>query len=115
MISEFLNPRRAGSTPRACRIRPSKANSPKKTVCESRSEGMRPWAASSATAMGKSKCEPDLGNQAGESETVTFLFGQRSWELSSAERIRSRDSDKARSGKPKSEYVGRPSEISTSI
>ena len=65
--------------------------------------------------MGKSKCEPDLGNHAGESETVTFLFGQRSWELSNADRIRSRDSDSDKSGKPKREYVGRPSEISTSI
>ena len=42
--------------------------------------------------MERSKLEPLLGSHAGDSETVTLLFGQRFPELLIAERIRSRDS-----------------------
>ena len=51
---------------------------------------------------------------AGDSETVTFLFGQTSFELINAARTRSRDSLSAASGNPSNEYIGRPSAISTS-
>jgi hypothetical protein len=62
----------------------------------------------------KSKLEPLLGNQAGESETVTFRLGHTSPQLTIALRTRSRDSVKAASGNPNNEYPGSPSAISTS-
>ena len=65
-------------------------------------------------AIDKSKLDPLFGNHAGESETVTFLFGHTSDELTIAARTRSRDSLRAASGKPRSEYIGIPSAISTS-
>ncbi|CAB4837863.1 unannotated protein [freshwater metagenome] len=65
-------------------------------------------------AIGKSNAEPLLGNHAGDSDTVTFLFGQTSPLFTSAARTRSFDSFKAASGNPRSMYPGKPSEISTS-
>ncbi len=64
--------------------------------------------------MDKSKLEPLLGNHAGDKETVTFLFGHVSKQFTSAARTRSRDSDSAVSGRPRSEYIGKPSAISAS-
>lgn len=75
---------------------------------------MLPFAAIKAIAIDKSKLEPLLGNQAGESETVTFLLGHVSKQLTNAALTRSRDSDKAVSGSPKSAYIGKPSAISAS-
>ena len=68
-----------------------------------------------AIAIDKSKLDPLFGSHAGESETVTFLFGHTSDELTIAALTRSRDSLSAASGNPRSEYIGRPSAISTSI
>jgi len=62
----------------------------------------------------KSKLDPLFGNQAGESETVTFRFGHTSPQLTMALRTRSRDSVSAASGRPNNEYPGSPSAISTS-
>ena len=64
--------------------------------------------------MDKSKLDPLLGNQAGERETVTFLFGHVSKQLTRAARTRSRDSESAVSGNPKSAYIGKPSAMSAS-
>ncbi|CAB4843874.1 unannotated protein [freshwater metagenome] len=50
----------------------------------------------------KSKPDPLLGSQAGESETVVFLLGHTSLQLTMAARTRSRDSDRAASGSPRS-------------
>src|SRR5699024_2981607 len=49
-------------------------------------------AASTARAVGKSKCEPDFRSEAGDMETTIFVFGHGSRELATAVRIRSRDS-----------------------
>ena len=62
----------------------------------------------------KSKLDPLFGSQAGERETVTLRLGHTSPQLTIALRTRSRDSDNAASGKPKSEYPGNPSAISIS-
>ena len=67
------------------------------------------------SAIERSKLEPLLGNQAGDIDTVTLRLGQISLQLVIAARTRSRDSCSAASGRPKSEYIGIPSEISTSI
>ncbi|CAB4599152.1 unannotated protein [freshwater metagenome] len=102
-ISEPNNDINAGRTPRASLIRPSRASSPKKTDPTTLSIGITSCAAKIATAIGKSKFEPLLGSHAGESETVTFLFGHSSRELTKAERTRSRDSINAKSGNPSNE------------
>jgi hypothetical protein len=46
--------------------------------------------------------DPLLGNQAGDNETVTFLFGHISPLFTSAARTRSLDSFRAASGNPRS-------------
>jgi hypothetical protein len=103
-----------GNTPRIERIAPSNASSPRNTVSMCDWFGIVPFAASSAIAMDKSKLDPLFGNQAGDKETVTFLLGHVSRQFTNAARTRSRDSDSAVSGKPKSAYIGRPSAISAS-
>ena len=105
----------AGRTPRTERTFPSRASSPSTTIESKGSCGRVPCAIKIASAMERSKLEPLLGNQAGESETVTFLLGQTSLQFDIAARTRSRDSCSAASGSPRSEYMGIPSEISTSI
>ncbi|MEY3803636.1 MAG: hypothetical protein RL126_780 [Actinomycetota bacterium] len=75
---------------------------------------MLPFAAIKAIAIDKSKLDPLFGSHAGESETVTFLFGQVSKQLTKAARTRSRDSDSAVSGNPRRAYTGNPSAISAS-
>ena len=75
---------------------------------------MLPFAAINAIAIDKSKLEPLFGNHAGDKETVTFLFGQVSTQFTSAARTRSRDSESAVSGRPRSAYIGKPSAISAS-
>ena len=105
----------AGRTPRTARIFPSSASSPKIVVCIKGACGRVCCAMRSASAIDKSKPEPLFGNHAGESETVTFLLGQASLLFISAARTRSRDSESAASGRPKSEKPGIPSAISTSI
>ena len=104
----------AGKTPRTDRIRPSSASSPKITTPSKGSCGSAPFAIKIASAIERSKPDPLFGSQAGESETVTFLFGQTSFELINAARTRSRDSFSAASGRPNNAYIGRPSAISTS-
>ena len=79
------------------------------------SGGSTPSATSNERAIARSKAGPLFGNQAGESETVTFLLGHFCPVLVSAARTRSRDSWSEASGRPKSEYIGIPSEISHSI
>jgi hypothetical protein len=64
--------------------------------------------------MAKSKPEPDLGNHAGERETVVFRLLHFKLELVIAVLTRSRDSFNAASGNPSSVKDGSPSEISTS-
>ena len=62
-----------------------------------------PEAANIASEIARSKEEPLLGNHAGESETVIFLFGQLRLLFRIAARIRSRDSFNVASGSPRSE------------
>jgi hypothetical protein len=75
---------------------------------------MLPLATIKAIAIDKSKLDPLLGNHAGESETVTFLFGHVSKQLTSAALTRSRDSESAVSGNPSKAYIGNPSAMSAS-
>ena len=62
-----------GSTPGTARSRPSRVSSPMNTTLSSDGSGTSPLAASSATAMARSKCGPLLGRSAGESRIVTRL------------------------------------------
>ena len=103
-----------GNTPRTDRKAPSSPSSPKNIMLVSRSSGKATLALTIAIQIAKSKLEPLLGSHAGESETVTLRCGQTSPQFTSAARIRSRDSESAVSGKPKSVYEGIPSAISTS-
>ena len=104
----------AGNAPRTARIFPSRASSPNTKTPFNGSCGIACWAIKIASAIDKSKLEPLLGSQAGESETVTLRFGQLSLVFIKAARTRSRDSLRAASGRPNSEYIGMPSAISTS-
>ena len=65
-------------------------------------------------AIDKSKLDPLFGNQAGDKETVTFLLGHVSRQLTNAALTRSRDSDSAVSGSPSNAYIGKPSAMSAS-
>ena len=104
----------AGKTPRTDRIRPSKESSPRKTMSAIFSAGTVSCADSKEIQIAKSKLDPLFGSHAGDKETVTLRFGHTSPQLTIALRTRSRDSDKAASGNPNSEYPGSPSAISTS-
>ena len=104
----------AGSTPRTERIRPSSESSPRNKSSSIFSFAILSWADSKAIQIAKSKLEPLLGNQAGESETVTLRLGHTSPQLTIALRTLSRDSVNAASGNPNNEYPGSPSAISTS-
>jgi hypothetical protein len=75
---------------------------------------MLPFAAINAMAIERSKLEPLFGSQAGDKETVTFLFGHVSKQLTNAALTRSRDSDSAASGSPNNAYIGKPSAMSAS-
>jgi hypothetical protein len=56
---------------------PSSDSSPSATVPSTSSRGMMSSAASSASAMGRSKCEPSFGRSAGERLTVIRFDRQR--------------------------------------
>ena len=90
----------AGRTPRTERILPSSESSPRNKSSAILSRGTVSCADNSAIQIAKSKLDPLFGNQAGESETVTFRLGQTSPQLTIALRTRSLDSDKAASGNP---------------
>ena len=66
----------APSPPRAGRMLPSRASSPRATTSQA-PFGISPAAASSASAMGRSYALPDLGRSAGARFTVTVLGGNR--------------------------------------
>ena len=114
MIPAFCAAINAGKTPRTDRIFPSSDSSPKKTTSAIESGATVVLADKIAIHIAKSKLDPLFGSQAGESETVTFRFGQISAQFTIAALTRSRDSESAASGRPSNEYMGKPSAISTS-
>ena len=98
----------AGSAPITGISVPSSDNSPSATVSSTSSRGITSIAARSASAIGRSKCEPSLGRSAGDRLTVIFFAGSARFSVESAARTRSRASLTALSGRPTMEKPGIP-------
>ena len=98
----------ASNTPGAGAIRPSRPSSPTATNSLSVSASTTPIAASSASAIGRSKCDPSLGRSAGERLTVIRLGGSARPIAPKAPRTRSRLSATALSARPTTMKLGRP-------
>ena len=106
-------PRASASAPRIGLISPESDSSPQITSVMSAS-GSSPSAATTATAIARSKLGPDLRSDAGARLTVTRFCGKLTPEFARAARTRSRDSRTARSGSPTTEKAGSPRRMSTS-
>ena len=90
-----------GSTPATDRSPPAKVSSPTNRLSLSAAAGIVPSAASTATAIARSKWVPRLARSAGESRIVMRLVaGQRRVLLMMAIRHRSRASLMATSARP---------------
>ena len=101
----------AGSAPITGISEPSSESSPSATWAATSSRGSTSMAASSARAIGRSKCEPSLGRSAGERLTVMRFAGSaRPIEVIAA-RTRSLASETALSGRPTRLKAGRPAAI----
>ena len=94
-------------------ISPDSDSSPQITSVMSAS-GNPPSAATTATAIARSKLGPVFRSDAGARLTVTRCCGNLTPEFASAARTRSRDSRTARSGSPTTENAGSPRRMSTS-
>ena len=100
----------AGSAPITGISMPVRESSPRATVPATSSCGSTSRAASSASAMGRSKCEPSLGMSAGERLTVIRFDGSAMESALSAAFTRSRASLTALSGRPTMAKAGMPGE-----
>ncbi len=118
--SALTSPGRAGSSgdwPVKCWITagritgtsdPSRDSSPSARVFSTSSAGMMSSAASTASAMGRSKCEPSLGRSAGDILMVILRAGRAMAIAFNAARTRSRASETALSGRPTIAKEGMP-------
>ncbi|CAB4556014.1 unannotated protein [freshwater metagenome] len=106
--------RSAGRIPGTDLILPSRVSSPSTTASPSLSNVISSAAASRESAIAQSNAEPRLGRAAGESARVIRLLGHCADELMIAERTRSRASESAASGRPRSVKPGTPFPISAS-
>ena len=103
----------AGNTPATGCRRPSSDNSPRAANSPASSIGTTSIAASTASAIGRSKCEPSFSISAG-ARLMTMRLGGRDSPIDvSAARTRSRASPTALSGNPTTRKFGRPEEICT--
>src|SRR5690606_4875556 len=96
------------TAPRTGRKLPSSASSPNAITPSSARRGSRRSAASSASAMGRSKAGPSLRTSAGARLTTMRLGGSGRPSCFNAARTRSRDSCTAAPGRPTSVKEGRP-------
>ena len=87
---------------------PSSDSSPRAVVPSTASAGMISSAASTASAIGRSKWLPSLGRSAGDRLTVMRRDGMAMAIDDSAVRTRSRASDTALSGRPTIAKAGMP-------
>ena len=87
---------------------PSSDSSPSATCAATSSRGSTSIAASTASAIGRSKCEPSFGRSAGERLTVMRLAGSARPIAVIAARTRSLASLTALSGSPTRLKAGRP-------
>src|SRR6185437_14673895 len=103
----------AGSTPATGFSEPSSESSPSAANPPTSSRGSTAIAASTQSAMGRSKWLPSFSRSAGARLISTRLGGRASPIAVSAARTRSRASPTALSGSPTTRKAGRPEEICT--